>query len=200
LADGDLDAALAGLIACGRRAVAAGLVVASGGNLSARVGDEAVVTRRGAWLDSLSADDFVSVPLDGDAAPPEATSEIAVHLASYAARADVGAVLHLHPPVAVMLDVRGDAIRAVTTDHRYYVRNVVATEFERPGGQALGNVVGSAVASGADIVLLRGHGIAVVGPDADTAFRRAANLEHAARMTRDLLLLGDTTTGKPVIH
>lgn len=190
--------ALAALAACGRRAVTDGLVCASGGNLSARVADTALVTRRGAFLDALDDVDVVSVPLNGAPPPPEATSEIAVHLSAYAARSDVGAVLHLHPPVAVMLDARGDVIRAVTTDHRYYVRNVVATEFERPGTQALGDLVGASVAGGADIVLLRGHGIAVVGPDVDTAYRRAVNFEHAARMTRDLLLLGDTTTGRPI--
>ena len=198
MADGDLDAALAGLAACGRRAVADGLVAASGGNLSARVGDVALVTKRGAWLDALADDDVVTVSLTGGAPPPDATSELALHLASYATRDDVGAVLHLHPPVTVMLDARGDTIRAVTTDHRYYVRNVVPTDYQRPGSEALAYVVGRALTAGGDIVLLRGHGVAVVGPDVATAYRRAANLEQAARMTRDLLLLGDTTTGRSV--
>ena len=194
---GEFGAALQALAACGRRAVADGLVSASGGNLSARLGETLVVTRRGAWLDTLSVDDVVRV--EGGVVPAEATSEIAVHLAAYGARADVRAVLHLHPQTAVMLDARGDAIRAVTTDHRYYVRNVVATEFARPGSRELADLVQVAVGAGADIVILRGHGVAVVGPDVETAYRRAVNLEQAARMTRDLLLLGDRTTGRPVV-
>jgi L-fuculose-phosphate aldolase len=193
----ELGAALQALVACGRRAVADGLVSASGGNLSARVGEGFVVTRRGAWLDALTVEDVVRV--EGGTVPAEATSEIAVHLAAYGARADVAAVLHLHPQTAVMLDARGDAIRAVTTDHRYYVRNVVTTEFARPGSQELADVVQVAVGGGADIVILRGHGVAVVGPDVETAYRRAVNLEQAARMTRDLLLLGDKHTGRPVV-
>src|SRR5688572_27645404 len=89
--------------AAGRAAVAAGLAVGSGGNISARApgGDTCWITAAGAWLDQLSTSDFVAVRIaDGkavDAATP--SSEVALHLATYRVRPDVEAIIHLHPQV-----------------------------------------------------------------------------------------------------
>jgi len=52
----------------GSEVVSAGLVVGSGGNLSARVPgtDEFWVTGAGTWLDQLDRDAYVQVGLDGN--------------------------------------------------------------------------------------------------------------------------------------
>ncbi|MCW2608712.1 MAG: putative aldolase, partial [Frankiales bacterium] len=79
------------LAVVGRKSVAAGLVIGSGGNLSARLpgGDACVVTASGTWLDELTRDSFsvVSVAdgtvLDGH---PRPSSEVALHLATYRVR------------------------------------------------------------------------------------------------------------------
>jgi len=72
--------------------VTAGLVVGSGGNLSARVpgADTIWVTGAGTWLDRLDRPDFTQVRLvDGsvvsDGTPPP-TTELPLHLATYQAR------------------------------------------------------------------------------------------------------------------
>ena len=71
--DGPMTDAYADLAAqlaeVGRAAVGRGLVVASGGNLSARCPDRDafLVTGAGTWLDRLTGDDFALVGLDGDA-------------------------------------------------------------------------------------------------------------------------------------
>src|SRR3954468_10189551 len=95
--------------------VQSGLVVGSGGNLSARIPDEDAiwVTAAGSWLDRLSRTAFAAVRVaEGEPAavggssyrpaaiaerPIEPTSELALHLALYRARPDVNAILHLHP-------------------------------------------------------------------------------------------------------
>jgi len=61
------DATAEGLVALGRRVVAAGLVVASGGNLAARLPepDRILVTPRGWALDELDAGALATVGLDG---------------------------------------------------------------------------------------------------------------------------------------
>lgn len=55
------------LIHLGAKAVDRGLVLGSGGNLSARLpgGGACVVTASGTWLDELSPEDFSLVALDG---------------------------------------------------------------------------------------------------------------------------------------
>ena len=188
---------LAGMCSLGRDAVAAGLVVASGGNLSARLpgADTFWVTAAGTWLDRLTPADFVEVRLaDGVAAGGASTgasTEVALHLATYRVRPDVNAVVHLHPQLAILLDSLGEPIRLITTDHAFYLRRIARTPFHPPNTAGLAAVAAEAVADGTNCVLLAHHGCSVLGPDLTMAHRRAVNLEEAARLTyRALVLTG----------
>ncbi|MFL6137930.1 MAG: class II aldolase/adducin family protein [Frankiaceae bacterium] len=194
-------AALAGqLAAAGRTAVARGLVVGSGGNLSARLpgAGELVVTAAGSWLDALSEDRFAVIGVDGTvrggAATP--TSEWRLHVESYRARPDVNAVVHLHPQASVLLDALGHPIRCITTDHVAYVDRVVSTPFHPCGTQELAEVAAAALAD-ANCVVLAHHGCSVVADSVELALKRALNLEEAAALTYRALLLGDAATECP---
>jgi ribulose-5-phosphate 4-epimerase/fuculose-1-phosphate aldolase len=194
--------------------VRAGLVVASGGNLSARDpgADQFWITRAGSWLDRLEKRDFVRVRIDDGGIVASARSdgralsvsagshslrqirpstEMALHLETYRVRPDVNAVIHLHPQLAVLLDSFGERIRLLTTDHRVYLGAIARTPFHPPGSAELATVAARAVADGTNCVLLAHHGCSVLGPDLDFAYRRAVNLEEAARLTyRGLVLTG----------
>jgi L-fuculose-phosphate aldolase len=190
------------LAVVGRKAVAAGLVIGSGGNLSARVpgGDECVVTASGTWLDELDVDSFSVVGIaDGGVRGGHATpsSETALHLATYRVRPDANALVHLHPQASVLLDALGLPIRLLTIDHAYYVREVRSTPFIQSGTQELADAGAAAVADGCNCVVLGHHGCSVLGDTVETAHKRAANLEEAARATLTMLQLGDTTTACP---
>jgi L-fuculose-phosphate aldolase len=184
---------LAGMCSLGRDAVAAGLVVASGGNLSARLpgADTLWVTAAGTWLDRLTPADFVEVRLGDGVAGGGASTEVALHLATYRVRSDVNAVVHLHPQLAILLDSLGERIRLITTDHAFYLRRIARTPFHPPNTADLAAVAAEAVADGTNCVLLAHHGCSVLGPDLTMAHRRAVNLEEAARLTyRALVLTG----------
>ncbi len=194
---GDL---VARLIDLGRKAVGRGLVLGSGGNLSARLpgADECVVTASGTWLDELGPDDFSVVALDGTrrGGHPRPSSEVALHLHSYRARSDVNAVVHLHPQLSVLLDALGHRVRLITIDHAYYVRKVATVPYIASGTEELA-VAGAAALADADAVILGHHGCSVVGATVEDAHKRAANLEEAATATYRALLLGDTATVCP---
>ena len=190
------------LIVVGRKAVAAGLVIGSGGNLSARLpgADECVVTASGTWLDELTAADFSVVGIErGEVrgGAPRPSSEVPLHLATYRVRPDVNAVVHLHPQISVLLDALGLPIRLLTIDHAYYVREVRSTPFIQSGTQELADAAAAAVADGGNCVVLGHHGCSALGDTVETAHKRAANLEEAARATLTMLQLGDTTTVCP---
>ncbi len=181
--------------------VTAGLVVGSGGNLSARApgADTIWVTGAGTWLDRLDRPDFVEVRLAdgtvvGDAGsvgdPVAPTTESALHLASYRARPDVRAVVHLHPQTALLLDALGEQIRLVTTDHVYYLRRIARTPFRLPGGSEVAELAAQAVADGTNCVLLAHHGCSVLADSVELAHKRAMYLEEAARLTYRALLTG----------
>lgn len=189
------------LIVVGAKTVASGLVIGSGGNLSARLpgADQCVVTASGTWLDELAPDSFSVVGLDGAVrgGHPRPSSEVALHLSSYTARPDVNAVVHLHPQTSVLLTALGHPIRLITLDHVYYVRRVRTTPFIPSGTPELARAGADALADGCNCVILGNHGCSVVADTVETAHKRAANLEEAALATYRALTLGDTTTVMP---
>ena len=185
----------------GRALVTAGLVVGSGGNLSARApgADTVWVTGSGTWLDRLDRPDFVAVRVAdgtvvgdtgsvGDPVPP--TTELALHLATYRARPDVRAVIHLHPQTALLLDALGERIRLVTTDHVFYLRRIVRTPFRPPGGVEVAELAAQAAADGTNCVLLAHHGCSVLADSVELAHKRALYVEEAARLTYRALVAG----------
>ena len=190
------------LISVGRKAVSGGLVVGSGGNLSARVpgADQCVVTCSGSLLDELVPEQFSVVGISDGAVRsghPVPSSEVALHLATYRVRRDVNVVIHLHPQTSVLLDALGHRIRLLTIDHAYYVREVRSTPFIQSGTPELAQAGARAVADGCNCVILGHHGCSVVADTVDLAWKRAQNLEEAARATLTMLQLGDTSTACP---
>ncbi|WP_433212280.1 class II aldolase/adducin family protein [Dactylosporangium sp. CS-047395] len=175
----------------------AGLVVGSGGNLSARApgADECWVTAAGSWLDRLDRGSFVRIRIiDGatldNSVGVAPSSEVALHLATYRARPDVNAVVHLHPQTVLLLDAMGAPIRLVTTDHAFYLRRVATTPFVPPGRPEVGILAAAACADGTNCVILSRHGCSVAADSVELAHKRAMYLEEAARLTYRALALG----------
>jgi ribulose-5-phosphate 4-epimerase/fuculose-1-phosphate aldolase len=190
------------LIGCGSAVVGAGLVQGSGGNLSARAaaGSACWITTSGCWLDRLSSDDFSLIDIETGAVlagNPRPSSEVLLHLASYRARPDVNAVIHLHPQTSVLLDALGERIRLVSIDHAYYVRQVRSTPFRQSGTAELAEAGAEAVRDGCNCVILGHHGCSVVAGGVDLALKRVLNLEEAALATYRALLLGRTVPECP---
>ncbi|MGW6457607.1 class II aldolase/adducin family protein [Streptomyces sp. NPDC055078] len=185
----------------GRLAVERGLVLASGGNLSARLpgGDEYVVTGAGTWLDRLEAGDFTVMSVasgerTGGADRP--SSEWKLHRRTYEVRPDVNCVVHLHPQHAVLLDAVGVPIRLITLDHATYVRSVGTVPYYPNGSDELADA-SAEQALHHDCMVLSHHGCSSLGEDIGMAFRRAMNLEEAAIATYRALTLGNTTATFP---
>jgi L-fuculose-phosphate aldolase len=184
----------------GRMAVAGGLALASGGNLSARLpgSDEFVVTGAGTWLDRLTPADFTVMSVDGAVlgGAERPSSEWKLHQRTYRVRPDVNAVVHLHPQHAVLVDALGHRIRLITLDHAYYVRSVGTVPYFPNGSDELADGAAEQ-AREHDCVVLSHHGCSALGADVGMAYRRALNLEEAATATYRCLAVGDTGTDFP---
>jgi L-fuculose-phosphate aldolase len=212
----------------GHDVVRAGLVVGSGGNLSARLpdGDSCWVTASGTWLDRLDRASFVRVRIsDGATSPagsvypdgyvypagyvlpgpptvqdgstlldgvrppaprgpttpgPTPTSEVGLHLATYQARPDVQAIVHLHPQTVLLLDALGERIRL----------RGARVPFRSPGTTELAELAAEAARDGTNCLVLSQHGCSVLADSVELAHKRAANLEEAARLTYRALAAG----------
>ncbi len=179
----------------GRDAVGRGLVLASGGNLSARCpdADAFLVTGAGTRLDRLTSEDFSIVGLDGTVrgGNPRPSSEWKLHQRTYEVRPDVNAVVHVHPQTAIILDALGYEVRLITLDHADYLRKVARVPYAPNGSDELADT--SAEASrDCNAVILAYHGCSTLGDSVEMAYRRALNLEEAAEATFRCLQLGNT--------
>ncbi len=114
-------------------------------------------------------------------------SELWIHARIYAARPDVGAVVHAHPPACVCLTQIGQPHRVVHNQGGAFYAGV--PEFERIGlirTRELGDLLARKLGSGL-AVMLRGHGITTALPDVRAATVAACMLEESARMQLRML-------------
>lgn len=178
----------------GADAVRTGLVVGSGGNLSARAprADQCWITAAGSWLDRLTPIDFSLIDIAGGRlldGHPHPSSEWRLHTETYLKRPDVNAIVHLHPQVSVLLCALGYDITLLTTDHAFYLREIATVRFDPPGSSELAIAAADAVAGGVNAVMLGHHGCLVLADSVELAHKRAVNLEQAARTTYAALVL-----------
>lgn len=172
-----------------------GLIAGQDGNVSVRLGrDRILVTPAGMSKVDVRARDLVEVTLDGamrgkrGALRP--SSELAVHLAIYRGRPDVGAIVHAHPPTATGFAVAGETLpENVLPELVYSVGPVALVPFAPPGTQALADGFTPWLA-GHDAWLMANHGAVTAGPTLLVAHQRMESLEHAARIISTARALG----------
>jgi len=110
-----------------------------------------------------------------------------IHARAYAARPDLGCVLHAHPPACVCLTQIGQPHRIVHNQGGAFVDGVA--EYERVGlirtrelGDLLAQQLGPRIA-----VMMRGHGITTAAADVRTATVAACFLEESAALQLRML-------------
>jgi len=162
------------------------------GHVSARATGSGTVhiKRKGVGLDETEPEDVISFELDDENAldSPEMHLEAVLHTEVYRARPDVGAVVHGHPPYATALAATGAALELLTHD----ATAELITEPDQ--GHAVARALGSRNA-----VLLRNHGVVVVGRDVAWAVLAACTLERAVRLQVIASSLGETLPIDPEV-
>lgn len=152
------------------------------GHVSARIPgtDSFLIPRRASPMfarpESLLRVDLDGNVLEGDGKP---NTEMWIHARIYAAREDVGAVAHVHPPACIAVGQLGQTVRPMHNSGALIGR---APVFERVGlirTRELGDAVAACLGDGTTM-LLRGHGANVVENDVRRAIVIACSLEEAA--------------------
>jgi ribulose-5-phosphate 4-epimerase/fuculose-1-phosphate aldolase len=158
------------------------------GHVSARDADGSIwIKRKGLALDEVNSEDIVSV----DDAEAVLHLETVLHEGVYRVRADVGAVVHGHPPYATALGATGADLVPLTHDGILFADGV--GRFDDPDlivdddkGDAVAAALGNRRA-----VLMENHGVLVVGKDVPWAVLTAVTLERAARLQSIAATLGE---------
>ena len=172
------------LIRAGREAQAAGLMVATSGNISARV-DEGrfAISASGSRLGDLSSDRIAFCSLGDDSWEGAKPSlETPFHRSIYRVRPDVGAVLHFQSPWATLMacaenpSFELDFIPEIPA----YIERIGIVPYFHPGTPELANAVATeAKQDGCQMLVLTNHGQIAVGKDLDTVIRNATIFEFA---------------------
>lgn len=122
--------------------------------------------------------------LSGQGVP---NSELWIHARAYAARPDLGGIVHAHSPACICLTQIGEPHRIVHNQGGPFLDRVA--EYERVGlirsrelGDALARTLGKGLA-----VMMRGHGITTACADVRTATVAACFLEESAELQLRML-------------
>ena len=176
-----------------------GMICASDGNISARLGpDRILITPSGLHKGMLSPEDMVIVDPDGKMVGPvgarqrrlKPTSELPMHLEALRQRPDIQAVVHAHPPITVALSIAGIPMAdCILPEVIVFLGLIPTSEYATPSSEenvrAIKDLIGQH-----DAMVLQRHGSLTVGDSPMQAFMRLETMEQNARIGFMLAQLG----------
>jgi L-fuculose-phosphate aldolase len=166
-----------------RRLEEKGLIAATDGNVSCRIGeDQLLITPSGKSKGELQPEDFLVVDLRGEtvSGAGKPSSEIRMHLLVYQERPEIRAVVHAHPPLLTAFTLAGIPFMAEALPEVWMTIGPVPTApYATPTTQEVPDSIIPFVKSHQAILLER-HGTLTLGKTAKEAYMRLEKLEHAA--------------------
>lgn len=180
------------VIAAALKMSRSGLSPGRSGNVSCRFGEGMLVTPSGLAYETLTPREIVFVAADGTAEKdaPKPSSEWRFHLAAYAARPDMNAVVHTHSLNATVLACAGRSIPAF----HYMVALAGGNDIPLVPYATFGTVeLAGHVARGLEdraACLMANHGQIATGVSLESALELAFDVETLAAQYIKVLLLG----------
>jgi len=166
----------------GRDLCSRGLVCSNSGNMSVRMGDRLVITRRGSMLGCIEENDLIETGIEkNDRFTPLASTELPVHRAIYQATSAL-AIVHAHPPHAVAISMLETEIIPNCNEASPMMERVPVLGWNmevKPGG--LADIISNALKQ-YRIVMVRGHGSFAVGQLLEEAHNYTTLLEASCQV------------------
>ncbi|MHB1518785.1 MAG: L-fuculose-phosphate aldolase [Acidimicrobiales bacterium] len=180
-----VEQAAEAVLAAAKDMLERGLVEGTAGNISARTEEGTVwITPSSVSYATMGLEDLVKVDpeggvLEGTRSP---SSEMALHLACYAAYDDIGSVIHSHPVHATMFAVAHRPIPPCIDEFSIYIGGEVrVTGYAASGTSDLGEQAVSALKD-RGAALIANHGMVAVGPTPDKVLHITALVERSAHI------------------
>ena len=188
------------IVRIGRLMHERGYVVATDGNISARLGaNRFLVTPSGLSKGFMTPDQLLVIDWDakpmassryGPARNLRPSSEILLHLEAYRQRPDIGAVVHAHPTTAVALSIAGISMaRCLLPEVIVTLGMIPTTEYAMPASPEGAEVIREPIKR-YDAVILQRHGSVTVGETPFDAYLKLEKVEHTAEITFKLIQIG----------
>jgi L-fuculose-phosphate aldolase len=163
---------------------AAGLVTGSSGNVSLRFGDRALITPSGVPYAELGVEHVIEIDVDGKrrSGTGEPSSEWRMHVAIYARRSDVHAIVHTHSPVATAAAIVLPSLPILHDEGKILFGEALPVSIHRsPGTWELASAAVDALGDGRGCLIAK-HGAVAVGATLPEALETAIKIEEAARL------------------
>lgn len=152
------------------------------------------IKRKGPSMSELEPGDVLVHPIDDDESlrqVPDMHFEAVMHTAVYRQRPDVNSVIHSHPPFATALGATNGRVEMLAHDAIMFAEHGVPSFLEHKlitdteSAEEMARALGPSRA-----LLLRGHGVIVVGEDVRWAVRASLTLERAIKIQSIARTLG----------
>jgi L-fuculose-phosphate aldolase len=176
-----------------------GLVAATDGNVSARLGsDRIIITPSGFSKGFIKPEHLIVTDMDGKLIPSyergrrdlRPSSEMPLHLEAYRQRPDVQAVVHAHPPITVAFTIAGISLaQCVLPEVVVSLGSIQTTAYATPGTPEGAGVVRDLIRTH-DALVLDHHGAVTVGKTVFDAYMKMEKVEHTAEITMAARQLG----------
>lgn len=182
------------IVTAGKKLIHEGFTIETWGNISVR--DEAglvYITPSGMDYETCTVDDVVVMKPDktvvSGARRPSIETDL--HLAVYAARPEVSAIVHTHPLSSMVFACTGMSIPLLTDEASQALGDEVRTaRYGLPGSLELAQNCVEALGQKSNACLLQSHGAVCVGKNMPAAFTVAKVLEMTAELYYRICVMG----------
>lgn len=162
------------------------------GNISARCGENILITSSGSANGFLSEDDFVLIDFDGNVVEgsKKPSSEKMLHVEFYKMRPDINYILHVHSPYLSSFASSGKALdEPVMAENVFYFGKIPLAEYGLPSSKDLVEKTAKYFKD-YDAVLMANHGFVVGDSDIRGAYLKLELAESYAQVVFNAKMLG----------
>lgn len=180
------------LIKYGKRAGKKNFTPGVSGNMSARVGDNILITTSGSANGYLQEDDFVLIDFGGKVVEGagKPSSEKMLHIEFYKMRPDVNYIIHVHSPcLSAFASCRIPLDEPIMAENVFYFGQIPLADYALPGANDLVEKTAKYFKD-YDAVLMANHGFIVGDKTIRDAYLKIELAESYAQVVLNTKILG----------
>ncbi len=180
------------LIKYGKRAGKKNFTPGVSGNISARHGENIIITTSGSANGYLNEDDFVVIDFEGKVVKgkKKPSSEKMLHVEFYKKRPDVNYILHVHSPYLSTFASCGKALdEPIMAENVFYFGHIPIAEYGLPSSMDLVEKTAKYFKD-FNVVLMANHGVIVGDSTLEGAYLKLELAESYAQVVLNTKLLG----------
>ena len=160
------------------------LVARTWGNISVRCDENRfAISPSGLGYENMTAEDVPVYDMRDDTwvGSRKPSSEKKVHAAAYKIYPDVDFVIHTHQDYATAVGLTGTDGLKLTPEEEKILGRIEVAQYGLPGTKKLGDNVEAALKKGSKVILMKHHGVLILGADRDETIRKAELLEEVCK-------------------